>query len=231
MTDPLTPEDRDALAGEWALGLLDGEEQGRAMRLRLSDPEFAAEVDRWSKRLEPLYSGFEESPPPALWQVIQRRLAPPSDHRLHRSLRRWRIGAIASGALAASLAGVLLSRSPPAPVVRADASSAIAQLGSDDAPAMLAVNYDPAAGLLRIRAVRLPESALVPELWVIPGDGVPRSLGLVARGGVSKVPISAADRNLLHDGVTLAITLERPDGAPHRAPSSTPVAVGKISTI
>jgi len=38
-------------------------------------------------------------------------------------------------------------------------------------------------------------------------------------------------RALLTDGATLAITLEPRDGAPHRAPSSAPIAAGKISTI
>jgi anti-sigma-K factor RskA len=233
MTDPLGPEDRDLLAGELALGILAGEDRARANRLRLSDPAFAAAVAAWTERLAPLGTGFEEQPSPDLWPAIQRRLGSSEDVRIQRGLRRWRLGAIASGALAASLAAIIVLRSASAPVevVRAPERLAVAQLGAEDAPALFAANYDPAGGVLRIRAMRLPGSALAPELWVIPADGVPRSLGLVARSGVSRVAVPAGRRGLLQDGATLAITLEPRDGAPHDAPSSTPIAAGKISTI
>jgi anti-sigma-K factor RskA len=233
MTDPLGPEDRDVLAGELALGILDGEDRARANRLRLSDPAFAAAVAGWNQRLSPLGTGFEEQPSPALWPAIQRRLGPGDDIRFRRGLRRWRLGAIASGALAASLAAVILLRPAPAPVeiIRAPDQLAVAQLGAEGTPALFAANYDPAGGVLRIRAMRLPGSALAPELWVIPADGVPRSLGLVAPSGISKVAVSTGQRAFLQDGATLAITLEPRDGAPHDAPSSTPIAAGKISVI
>lgn len=232
MSDP-SGEDFDTLAAELALGLLDGEDRARAMRLCLSDRDFAASVEMWRTRFEPLHDGFAESPPPEVWPAIQRRLGVFDDTRLRRALTRWRVGAIASGAMAASLAAFVVLR-PPAPsvtIVRAPDQTAIAQLGSDGAAALLAANYDPAGGLLRIRAVRLPSSTLAPELWVIPEDGVPRSLGLLAASGVSKVTVDGGTRALLRDGATLAVTLEPRDGAPHRAPTSTPIAAGKISTI
>ncbi|HUD92882.1 anti-sigma factor [Sphingobium sp.] len=233
MTDPSGSEERDVLAGELALGILDGEDRARANRLRLSDPAFAADVAAWNQRLSPLGMGFGEQPSPALWPAIQHRLGASDATRLERGLRRWRLGAIAGGVLAASLAAIIVLRPTPAPVeiVREPERVAVAQLGAEGTPALFAVNYDPAGGLLRIRAMRLPGSALAPELWVIPADGVPRSLGLVAPSGVSKVAVSAEHRSLLQEGATLAITLEPRDGAPHDAPSSTPIAAGKISTI
>ncbi|WP_404476683.1 anti-sigma factor domain-containing protein [Novosphingobium sp. BL-52-GroH] len=233
MTDPLSPEDRDVLAGELALGILDGKDRARANRLRLSDPAFAAAVAAWNQRLAPLGTGFQEQPSPALWPAIQHRLGPGDDSRFERGLRRWRLGAIASGALAASLATVIVLRPAPAPVeiVGAPERMAVAQLGAEGTPALFAASYDPAGGVLRIRAMRLPGSVLAPELWVIPADGVPRSLGLVAPSGVSKVAVSPGHRGLLQDGATLAITLEPRDGAPHGAPSSAPIAAGKISAI
>jgi anti-sigma-K factor RskA len=52
MVDPAPPpSDREALAAELALGLLDGPEWAEALRLCLSDPEFGAEVGAWSLRL------------------------------------------------------------------------------------------------------------------------------------------------------------------------------------
>ena len=229
----MSPEDRDALAAELAIGLLEGEARLEAMQLRLSDPDFAASVDAWSRRLEPLTEAFSPHPAPALWPAIERRLGVVDGDRIRRSLRRWRVGAIGSAALAASLAAVLLLRpvAPPTQIVRPSEPAAIAQLGGNDAAAVLAARYDPAVGVMRIRAVQMPSSNLAPELWVIPADGVPRSLGLIAASGTSKVEISVSYRDLLRDGVTLAITLEPRDGAPHRAPSSAPIAAGKIATI
>jgi anti-sigma-K factor RskA len=233
MIETPNPDDFDALAAELVLGLLDGQERARAMRLCLSDRVFAEAVETWRQRFEPLHEGFEESPAPDLWPAIERRLAGFDYSRLRRALTRWRIGGIASGALAASLAAFIVLRPTPAPlqIIPAPAQAAIAQLGGEGEAAQLAASYDPAGGVLRIRAVRLPRSTLAPELWVIPADGVPRSLGLLLPSGVSKLAIAQEVRNLLEDGVTLAVTLEPSEGAPHRAPSGAPIAAGKISTI
>jgi len=228
-----SPSELDALAGELALNLLDGEERARAISLCLSDPSFAAAVEEWRTRLEPLHEAFQDSPATDLWPAIQRRLSSSGENHLRRAVNRWRVGAIVSGLIAASLAAVIVLRPPPAPVevVRPAGPAAIAQLSDEGAAALLAANYDPAGGVLRIRAVRMPASALAPELWVIPAHGLPRSLGLVAASGVSKVVVAPETRALLQDGATLAITLEPREGAPHRAPSSAPIAAGKISTI
>jgi anti-sigma-K factor RskA len=55
MADPSgSPPDREALAAELALGLLEGADRAEALRLCLSDPAFAAEVEAWGLRLSPL---------------------------------------------------------------------------------------------------------------------------------------------------------------------------------
>ena len=231
MAEPLTPEMRDALAAELALGVLEGEERAQALRLSLSDPDFAAAVAAWRARLDPLCADFAEVSAPALWPAIERRLGQGSAGPGATSLRRWRLGALGSAALAASLAAILLLR--PASVVeivRPPEQAIVAQL-SGEGDALLAASYDPAQGVLRIRAVHMPQSDLAPELWVIPADGVPRSLGLVSASGLSRVGIAVPHRALLHEGATLAITMEPGAGAPHDKPSGAPVAAGKISTI
>ncbi|MDF7776911.1 anti-sigma factor [Sphingomonas sp. AOB5] len=226
----MTPEERDTLAGELALGVLEGEERAQALRLMLTDDGFAAEVDAWRDRLEPLCLGFGDVAPSNLWPSIERRLGTGGNVR---ALRIWRWSAIGSGALAASLAAVLLFRPLPQPVeiVRMPDKMAVAQLAGGEGATLLAANYDPVAGELRIRAVTMPTSELAPELWVIPEDGVPRSLGLVSAEGMSKMTVAEGHRKMIHDGATLAITMELRDGAPHAAPSSAPIAAGKISTI
>lgn len=239
---PLTPEDFDLLAAELALGVLDGEDRGRALRLQIADIRFREAVLAWQARFEPLLHGYSEAEAPDLWRAIEQRLpreaigsAPLGS--LANRVRIWRIGAIAASAVAAGLAALLLFRpadvAPPKTVVQIAqaAQPAVARLGEADGAAQLMVNYDGASGELRIRALKMPQSKLAPELWVIPSDNVPRSLGLVRAAGSTRVTISPALRAQMQDGATLAITMEPVEGAPHKAPSSTPIAAGQIHII
>lgn len=241
---PLTPEERDLLAAELALGVLEGELRALALRLQIGDPEFREAVAAWQTRFEPLLHGYGEVEAPDLWQAIEQRL-PVSDPqadtaivtRIESRARAWRFGALGAGALAAALAAFLVFRTPPAPpaptrvqVAQAPEPS-VARLGEADAPAQFAANYDAATGELRIRTIKLPQSHLEPELWVIPADNVPRSLGLIAASGSTRVALTPALRIHLRDGATLAVTMEPRDGAPHEAPSTAPVAAGQIHKI
>lgn len=230
MAEQITPEERDALAAELALGVLAGEDRARALRMKLADPGFAAEVAAWEARLDPLGDGFGEAAPPNVWPAIERRLG---SSNVAMQLRRWRIATGAASAVAASLAILLISKPVPAPVevIRAPEHVVMAQLDGGEKGALLAANYDPSSGMLRIKTMRMPNSNLTPELWVIPADGKPRSLGLVSPDGMVTVPVAMAHRKLMTDGAVLAVTMEPRDGAPHLAPSSAPVAAGKISTI
>lgn len=236
MAEPLDP-DLDALAAELALGLLTGEDRARALRRSLSDRDFAAAVDAWRARLDPMYAEFDEQPAPDVWPAIAARLVSGKGgdaEIIGKRLRRWRWTAIGSTGIAAAFAAAfLLARPEPVTVVRevvrAPAETNVAQLGGAQG-AMLAANYAPEGGDLRIRAVSLPTSDRVPELWVIPADGVPRSLGLLETG-TTTVRVPASLRALIVDGATLAVSLERREGAPHDAPSTTPIATGKITRI
>ena len=206
------------------------QDRAAALRLRLTDPEFSAAVAAWEARLEALGDDFAEATPPNVWPAVERRLASSAnDH----AVRRWRWATATTGALAASLAAVLILRPLPAPIeiVRAPDHVMVAQIGDARSGTLLAANYDPASGMLRVRAMAMPDSELMPELWLIPADGVPRSLGLVSAQGMSEMPVPMGHRAMMADGTTLAITMEPRDGAPHRAPSSAPIAAGKISTI
>ncbi|NWK96451.1 hypothetical protein DM806_12425 [Sphingobium lactosutens] len=228
MTDPLTPEEeRDALAAELALGVLAGAERTAALRLRLSDPAFARLVQDWETRLAPLHGAwYDVAPHDAVWDAVAARIADPTV-RLRARLSRWRAGALMSGAVATVLAIMLVMRQPVLESV--PAPTAVAQMaGKADGPVVVA-RYDPQAADIRLRIVAaVPATRLVPELWVIPDGGAPVSLGLIPREGQALVPLSAEQRRLLIEGATLAITMEPQHGAPHPAPSSAPIASGKI---
>ncbi|MDX3908516.1 MAG: anti-sigma factor [Sphingobium sp.] len=231
------PEDRSSLAAELALGVLTGAEKAAALRLQLADPAFAEEVTAWDKRLAPLYLDFaEQAPPPETWRGISARLDGPAvdTSGLIRRLQAWRTGALLSGALAASLAAMLLVRpsvAPPAPAPQVAPQMAVAQMVSPKADMMVVARYDAATAQLKLRADNMPQGELSPELWVIPADGKPRSLGFISPTGTTRMAVSPKMRIMLEDGVTLAITMEPPADTPHDSPSSAPVAAGKITVI
>ena len=230
MNSKLTPE-LAAMAAELALGVLEGEERAEALRHSLANPAFAAMVEKWQDRLDPLGEGFAEAPPPNLWPSIEARLdAQPRTEEIWK-VRFWRTTAALTSALAACLAAVVIMRPAAMPETASlPDQTTIAQLSGTDGT-LLAANLDPSSRLLRIRAVTLPDSTLVPELWIIPADGVPRSLGLFNPDGTTQIIVPATLSPYLVDGTILAVSLELADGAPHTAPSTTPIATGKISTI
>ncbi|MCE7796736.1 anti-sigma factor [Sphingobium sufflavum] len=228
MVDGPLPPDRADLAAELALGLLEGSERAEALRLCLSDPGFAAEVEAWGHRLSPLLDATPlEWPSHRVWNAVEVRIADRPSSGQIRSLRLWRGGAIAAGVMAASLALVLIL---PRPASQAPETVGVSQLADAQGSATMAISYDPQAGVLRLGPNSLQGGTKSPELWVIPEDGVPRSLGLIGADG-GRLAVEGRLRQFLRNGVTLAITLEDPATAPHKAPTSTPILTGKISII
>lgn len=231
---PLFPEDRDALAAELALGLLDGAERTAALRLSLADPAFAAEVEAWKTRLSPLLDTIPEATPsPRVWDAVEARIgaaapiALPAAASSVRSLRLWRGSALLSGTLAAGLALFIVLRpadvTPPTQV-------AVSQLADTSGGAAMTVAYDGQTGELRLSPATLERIGGSPELWVIPADGIPRSLGIVGTAGQT-LTVDAKLRPFFKGGVTLAVTLEDPATAPHAAPTALPVLTGKLTII
>jgi anti-sigma-K factor RskA len=229
------PDDQELLAAELALGLLEGKERAAALRLSLSDPAFAGAVTGWTERLAPLFDEVSESLPPAyVWPAIEARIGARDRDDTVQRLRTWRATAIAATAVAASLAAMLVidwrGQAPEAPIYVPEQIT-VAQLVDPSGSPLATAAFDPRTNILKVRSGQVVAAPLAPELWVIPADGVPRSLGLIMPRGISEVAIAPALRGYIQAGATLAITGEQRETAPHAAPGSTPVAVGKISLI
>ena len=221
MPEDIPPEEFDLLAAELALGLLEGEDRVRALRLRLSDRSFRMAVSAWQDRLAPMFAEVPDAEPrPDVWSRVAALLEDRAPNGVVRKLRAWRIGAFAASAVAAGLALLILfaplrAPRPPQPAQPV----AIAQLLDKSGRALLLARLDGESGKLRVQAIQLPEDARVPELWVIPPGGAPLSLGLIGRSGSSDLAADARSRALLRPGSVIAVTLEPADGAPHRAPT------------
>lgn len=236
MTDEPRPDVPDDLAAEYALGVLDGEERLRAQALQRSDPAFAASVEAWQTRLAPLLHEVAElQAGDHVWDRISGRINATNDNAAQ-SARRWRTATFVTGAVAASLAVFVLTRPdvPPAPApapVTAAVTQHVAQLVDPQGKPLLTIGYDAQAGTMKVSAATLGAEGRVPELWVIPPDGKPRSLGELTADGTSRVVPPAQLQQFVRDGATMAITLERREGIPHAAPTGAIVASGTITSI
>lgn len=239
MVDPMDlPDARELLAAELALGVLEGDALAAANRRLLSDAAFAEEVEAWRERLAGMALDVpDETPPDELWSRIERAIdgvapAPVVDLVPRRQLRRWQFGTAAAGAVAAALAVMLvIPRSEPvapAPTQVAAQPAIVAQLRGEGEGPFVAARYDPATAQLRLVAQDMGDDPRVPELWIIPDDGIPRSLGVIRPAGDTQLVVAEGHRAMMHDGATLAITMEPRATAPHPAPTGPRVAAGKI---
>lgn len=233
MHDELNDE-RAELASELALGVLEGDDRAKALRLYLRDPEFAKEVDQWQLRLGLLLEKVENDEPPAgVWQAIETRLSAEQPTKTFSALSLWRGTAVAATAVAAALALALFAPHTINQVQPSQMPSerwAVASLKGDSG-AILAANYTVTSSEMRIRSVDVRSGKKVPELWIIPKDGIPKSLGLISPTGTTKIAVPASLRAYLTDGSILAVSLETQEDAPHKAPSSAPIATGIVSLI
>ena len=224
-------EDDIALAAEYVLGLLDvaGEAQARA-RIA-TDAGFAAEVEAWQLRLEPLLAGEEAPPSSHIWGGIEAALPTASGQDTGTSkLLFWRTLTGVSVSAAAIL-GILLLQKPDTPAVPAPEAPLIAALGSETGAASLTASYDSGTGRMIVTPVSLDTGNLYPELWIIPADGKARSLGIIEIGSSTSMTVPADMRQYMGAGGTLAITPEPEGGAPGGKATGPVIASGKIATI
>ena len=239
----------DMAAAELALGLLDGDERAVAIRRVLAEPGFARSVDRWRTHLAQLFDLWPAVEAPDLFARIERSLdrpveapvatralAPPTKSRL------WPALAGLSSIAAAGLLVVLVARlvpvppappaRPAAPVVATRAPTLVAAIDPEAAGvATVTAVYDAQAGAIRLTEAKLVGADRSAELWVIPADGTPHSLGLLhARGGTA-LTLSRDNRARIAAGALLAVTVEPIGGSPTGLPTGPIVAKGALSQV
>jgi anti-sigma-K factor RskA len=238
MSDAPDLSEAEALAAEHALGVLGARERAEAEVRMARDPAFAALVDAWRERFSPLLGAVTEiAPPPGLWPRIERAL-PANDDSPSRALRWWRGAAIGSmGLLAASLAAVVFLANQ-LPGISTPASSApllnASLAGEAGGQPMFVAAYDPDRQALIVTSLVPPgaDPAHAHELWVIPADGKPHSLGMVEPGTSKAMPMPAHMAPMMSEGAALAVSVEPPGGSPTRDRPSGPIAAsGKLARI
>ena len=73
-----------------------------------------------------------------------------------------------------------------------------------------------------------PSNEIAHELWVIPTEGAPRSLGLVSNTGNTTIKMPGLSAKLA-GGAVFAVSLEPPGGSPTGAPTGRVVCKGAIA--
>jgi anti-sigma-K factor RskA len=227
----------DRLAAEYALGTLRGPARRRFEALLPAHPALRQALADWQHRLQPLATGVAETlPPPQVWQRIEARLfgsgavaaaaaaAAAAGVPWWQKLALWR--GLTGLATAAALALLVVGSQEPvaqAPVVivlnaNPDAAAAL------NASFVASISADGRALVLRPIQVQSLQPGRALELWAVPPQGAPRSLGLVQAEGATTL----LRAQLLRDTAALAVSLEPAGGSPTGAPSGPVVSVGKL---
>ena len=235
--------ERELLAAEHALRLLEGKEALEARRLEKTNAPFAADVLAWQERLAPFVDEIAAvEPGPDLWQRIERALgkhgAGADILAMRRTIRRWQGATALAAAVAIALALVAvppLLREPapaPAPRTQEPALLLVASLGDAEAPGSIAATFVPQTGELLVTATAVAgRSGRSPQLWVIQEGGAPISLGLLAPDQPSRRRLPASIVAQFRPGATVALSIEPFGGSPTGAPTGPVVAAGTLQTI
>jgi len=220
-----TPERRRALAADYAIGLMQGAARRRFEMLLLDDAALREELAQWQESLASLTEAIpEQAVPEQVWQGIQARIQPQVLHLPKKSPRwmRLRLALAACAVLATLYIGFIQQRDQ----VRYSATL----LSAEQQPALRIkahaqyLQVEP----LTLAAIGLDRSL---ELWAIPADGQPISLGVVPVGGKGKINLSQAQRALLDTPIALAVSLEPHGGSPTGQPTGPVLYQGQLSAL
>jgi anti-sigma-K factor RskA len=218
----------NALAGEYVLGTMRGRARQRFESFAASDPVLSDVVSQWQRFLDPLTERVAPiAPPSRVWTRIEARLGHTGPAAsVWSSLAFWRWVGAGFAAAAVTLFAVTIG---------------LRQLPAEREPMMVAVlatpEQDPRIvveqpkdGMLRLRMVKpwvgMTQNDL--ELWVIPKEGKPRSLGVVPWDRDGEVRMANLEARL-QEGVAFAISKEPLGGSPSGQPTGPVLCSGMIA--
>jgi anti-sigma-K factor RskA len=244
------PELLDQLASAYALGTLRGGARRRFETLAREQAPVRAAALIWQSRVASMNELQTQSQPaPAVWTRIdnlvradadQQRMAAarvalptpqPRSGGWFRSLSLWR-GTTVAGALATVLAVVTtvgLRDQMGAQVQELQAQLAsqpevkyVAVLNDKEASASMLVTFDPKSSKLTLQRVggfqEASDKSL--QLWALPPEGGPRSLGVLSHDKLLQLAAGEAD---VREVPALAISLEPKGGVPSETGPTGPV--------
>ena len=197
------PALREQLAAEYVLGTLKGGARKRFESWMQIDATIYHSVMQWQGRINPMAElSLPVAPPAKVWSAIENRLGlfkihhaskRSLWHRVYDNVNFWRGLGIATSTLATLLVIVLVMHVPQSIVPQAKAPTAfyVATLTGDQVQPAMIVTGDTSRRTLTF-VVITPQQVGADkslELWALPAQGAPQSLGLVAASGAVTVQL------------------------------------------
>ncbi|MDT4855205.1 Anti-sigma-K factor rskA [compost metagenome] len=231
------PELLDRLAAQYALGVLRGGARRRMEHLAREEPAVRAAILRWQDRL----AGVSElqataEPVDKVWCGIEARLGwkppveadkparPAAEPAAGWWQRLWSTPVFWRGAAAAMAVVTVLSIGIGMQVGQqreAAPAAVIAVLNDDRAQPAMLVSWDASARSLIVRRLdhmKLNERQVL-QLWALPADGKPRSLGVIGRAPQARLAMAEPPAAV----PSLAVSIEPTGGSPNADGPSGPV--------
>ena len=186
------------------------------------DAALRNEVETWQAHLLPLSERLSPVNPHArVWKNIEARLDSARSTSiaskkisLWESLSFWRSVGLGASCVAVALLASMLALKP---VEQSPILTAV--LAEDNNVARVFVEQSK-PGLLMVKMVTpwKTMNGMALELWVVPKEGAPRSLGVINDNGETRLRLAGMDEKL-SDGLVFAISKEPPGGSPTGQPS------------
>ena len=221
----LSDEALHALAAEYVVGTLRGPARRRLESMARDDARVDAILRRWEAELTPLAERVPPVEPPArVWRAIEARTKPASSEPAA-AISLWRsFGMIATG-LASALLVAFLWLSPQR---EAEPAFVAVLTASDAVPRMVVALHGSTE--LRVKMVKpwtgVEGKSL--ELWAVPKNGAPQSLGLIDNDRDTRFTLAAADPRLTAANA-FAVSLEPRGGSKTGQPTGPVLCSGVIA--
>lgn len=210
----------ELLAAEFVLGTLTGAARRRFERWRDADPFVGRRVRAWEERLAGLAFQLEPiAPSPGLWTAIERRTG---------LAQRSRWPAIAAAVAAIAILGLgwilwqELQITPP---------QAQALIAGKAGETLWRIDLAADGAHLEVTAVdpvAYPEARSL-ELWALPTEAAPVSLGLMPAGGSVRLALDERQRAAIGRAENVAVSEEPAGGSPTGAPTGPVLYVAAIA--
>jgi anti-sigma-K factor RskA len=231
-----TPEERDALAGEYVFGTLDAATAARVTAALTSDSGLREAVAEWEARLAPLSPDPPDRHPHPGWDRMENGrpaiIMRPARRARRDGRRFWRLWA-----LAASVAAVALGIALLLPGATETTSQAVLLPDGAAAAWLARVDRDGTLHLARIapsEAAPSPDATAKPAIddrvlqaWVRLAGGAVTAIGVLPRGAaratIARLPVTLAP------GMLIELSLEPPGGAPSGQPTGPVVFIGRLT--
>lgn len=214
------PDILDLLAAEFVLGTLAGLARRRFARWRDSDPFVDRRVRAWEERLAGLAFRLEPvAPSPAVWASIERRIGPARRGR-------WRALAAAVAVVAFLGLGWLLWQG-----IREPMPLAGAVIATETGETLWRVELAADGRYVDIRTfgiVRYPVQRSL-ELWALPPEAAPVSLGVLPARGRQRLMLDDRQRAAMGIAANVAVSEEPYGGSPTGSPTGPVLYVAAVA--